>query len=266
MSGAPGLDTVEGFAALSASLDEPFADRARLLAAAGLDETDFSELAEHWLARLGAGTPESDGLVERYAAAYAKRRRPEISRIPDDAKQGAPGAPSVPVYSPVQAHVSVPSGLVATAELKTPVDVARPQTQISSETSDIDLSKVLSGLSAKMPFDPSRPSAAAVPSFSPSPKAPLSGETVDVNVADLARRALSAGPPVRPPAAPQSPPGAPQPANVPAHSTGDAPVHAPAAPPGKRLIRFDPQTGQPLATPQWVDLPMTPGTPPGKAR
>ncbi|EYF08190.1 putative exported protein [Chondromyces apiculatus DSM 436] len=31
-----------------------------------------------------------------------------------------------------------------------------------------------------------------------------------------------------------------------------------APPPGKRLMRFDPQTGQPLATPIWVDAPPPP--------
>ncbi|MFO0591366.1 MAG: hypothetical protein U0441_27710 [Polyangiaceae bacterium] len=294
MSGAPGLDTVEGFAALSASLDDPFADRTRLLDAAGLDETGFAELSEHWLARLGADNPEGLALVERFAFAYSQRTR-ETHRIqaarPSEPSAPVPPAvpspappPPLPIESPsaAPARVEMPSFLKATPATtptpQLPVVPATPSfatapearlpfaaassTPLSSGTSDVDLSKVLAGLAAKMPFDPSKPSVASVPSLGPRSGTPLSGETVDVNVAELARKALSAGPPGKPVvAAPAPAPAAPAPATS-SLPTGDAP----AAPPGKRLVWFDPQTGQRLATPQWEDLPPSPGAPPAKGR
>ena len=295
MSAAPGLDTVEGFAALSASLDDPFADRTRLLGAAGLDETDFAELSEHWLARLGADSPESLALVERYASAYAQRgleRKgivaapppepsapvppPALSSVPTTPPNIEPPTPpparvEMPSFlkappavsptpmqppvaaipAPVQSAVPVNPSFAVAAEVRAPV-FAQPSTPLSSGTSDIDVSKVLAGLAAKMPFDPSKPSVASVPSLGLRPSAPLSGETVDVNVAELARKALSAGPPGKPASSPAPTPPLPENAN--------------AAPPGKRLVWFDPQTGRRLATPQWEELPTTPGAPPTKGR
>lgn len=46
----------------------------------------------------------------------------------------------------------------------------------------------------------------------------------------------------------------PCPSAIPAHLPGAVPAEGPNAPPNKRLIRFDPQTGQPLPFPVWVDV------------
>jgi hypothetical protein len=62
------VDTVERCAELSALLDDPFADRAAVLRAAGLDEESWGAVQERWVARLAA--PKGAALVARYGEVY----------------------------------------------------------------------------------------------------------------------------------------------------------------------------------------------------
>ena len=61
-------EAIEPFAALMARLDEPFADRAGVLQAAGLDDGDFQRIADRWSKEL-----RNEGmaaLAQRYGDAY----------------------------------------------------------------------------------------------------------------------------------------------------------------------------------------------------
>jgi hypothetical protein len=119
--------TLEAFAELVARLDDPFADRAAALAAAGLDEAGFARAREGWLAMLEAATDEPDGIGKRFGDAYehalrrleAERRgetlaeevpaeEPEIStkRIPIEEE-----APAAPAIAPAPMPPSVPEGM-----------------------------------------------------------------------------------------------------------------------------------------------------------
>ncbi len=66
-------DDVRAFAALAARHDDPFADRARVLAAAGIDAATWAQFRQSWSARLAAaGAAE---LARAYADAYAAEQR-----------------------------------------------------------------------------------------------------------------------------------------------------------------------------------------------
>ena len=69
-SSAP-IDTVEGFARLVVLLDDPFADRAALLEAAGLDEAGWRDAMRRWT---GLIESSDDALVDRFVAAYRLAR------------------------------------------------------------------------------------------------------------------------------------------------------------------------------------------------
>lgn len=72
-------DDIEAYAALAASLADPAADRAALLAAHGLDEDAWDALDDTWQARLSAADEaDTDGvppLVAAYAEAFARAQR-----------------------------------------------------------------------------------------------------------------------------------------------------------------------------------------------
>ncbi len=73
-------DSVDRFAELSALLADPFADRAAILRAAGLDAERWRQVQEGWAGCLQEGGP----VAERFAAVY-------------DKILGALGAPAVPL-------------------------------------------------------------------------------------------------------------------------------------------------------------------------
>jgi hypothetical protein len=62
------VDTVDRCAELSALLDDPFADRAAVLHAAGLDEAAWTRVQERWAERLASAG--GDALVARYGEVY----------------------------------------------------------------------------------------------------------------------------------------------------------------------------------------------------
>lgn len=97
---------------------------------------------------------------------------------------------------------------------------------------------------APIPAPPAVQSAAAPPGPQPPPiqvkPAPAHlTETAAVDIAAIARRVLAFEKPAATGAPPSAAPG-------------------PVSPPTKRLVRFDPNTGAPLAEPYWEDIPAAP--------
>jgi hypothetical protein len=75
------LHTIETFAALCARLDDGFAVRATVLAAAGLDDAGWHRTRAAWLARLAVG--DAPELASRFAQTYAHaRQHPEALSLP----------------------------------------------------------------------------------------------------------------------------------------------------------------------------------------
>ena len=90
------VDTIERFAALSARLEDPFADEAGVLSAAGLDEAAWDAVQERWARRISTTSPdEARALSARFGEAFAEeKRRLEAadrppSTIPDTWPDGA---------------------------------------------------------------------------------------------------------------------------------------------------------------------------------
>jgi len=73
--------SIEAFAELVATLDDPFADRASALAAQNLDETGFARVRERWASKLEAAAEAPDGDGKRFGDAYEHAsRRIEATR------------------------------------------------------------------------------------------------------------------------------------------------------------------------------------------
>lgn len=145
---------------------------------------------------------------------------------------------------------------------------ARSGAQLSTETTEIQIGALLR---QAVPFDPhAKPGdepvrAAATPSAPSGPAAPSPDrpalktasaaftETEELNLKDLFKRgpAVPFGAPAPVPGTAELPTVVSSPA-----APGAAPVPAAPAPTGRgRWIRFDTQTGEPLATPYWEALP-----------
>jgi hypothetical protein len=176
--------SVEAFARLCEALDRPFADKAHVLRAAGLNAEGFVQLQEQWALRMTAG---AEDLGARFAAAYAFAR----------AGQSAADGDATPAVLPPTVELSSP-GIVSPARMPL-------------ETAEVDVSSLLR---PTVPFHPSGPpaTAVAVPAVrSPAPaQSPGSTGTVEIDLSAMLRR---------------------------------------------RLVRFDPQTGAPLAAPYWEEIP-----------
>ncbi len=253
-------DSVGAFAALCAALDDPFADRPAVLGTCRLDEAGFARLQERWAERFIA---DVDGLGARFAEAYAAARAggdsPSAAPVNEEhaaiAMDQAPAAvdeipatdrapeAQAPVSSAVAPETPAPveasrAAVVPSFMKASPLASQAPRQPLSTETLAVDFSELLK---AAVPFDPSAPSkmaVATVPGAIPggSPKAPKceSTETVEFDVATLLEGR------------------APVPFDKPVKRQG---VAQEAASPRRRLIRFDPQTGAPLAAPYWQELP-----------
>jgi len=210
---------IEAFAGLMAKLDDPFADRAAVLAGANLDERSGEELAAAWSARLR--DTSSGELAERFAAAYARARETLAKG------QRAPSLPKATPEPPTR-----PAALESSPGLRSPG---------FAETADISAFVPRAGL----PFMTHR---AASPNPPIETRAEASRPKVGTGTEPLDPRALipqkplpfqaPPAPPAEPPRIAQTPPAAP-----------------PATAPGRRFIRFDAQTGEPLREPYWSDAP-----------
>jgi hypothetical protein len=216
------VKSIEVFAHLCAILEDGFSDRTAALLEAGLDETGWSRVQEQWTSRMLSDAPLTQTFGAAYSAARLQLRR-----------GGGPAA--------------------GAADLRFLSEAAQPW----------------------------REEAAAVPTSAAAVAMPASGSTTAplpvflVSAADLDGTVVGPSRPVRPalpftePAMPFALSRAPLPGPAAgARSdaldvTADAPLHvprpalpfAPAVPPGKRLARFDPMTGQPLAVPVLIDDP-----------
>ncbi|XXY54060.1 hypothetical protein WME91_23305 [Sorangium sp. So ce269] len=303
--------SVEDFASLRASMDDPFGDPVLCLARAGLDASDYAALTNEWRARLAGDVTAGGGMGSRFAVAYrqaldARRARArgdaaqeegarflsrepqpwraEAARVallptkgappptsapppPPAAVESARAAPLSPVPSAAFHALGAPARGTDDAHLTPPLpprmpsppavsppaphanDVAWPAIEASpqrrpaghndkqSETMTLPV-YATEGSAPVLPFVTPPASGAAAPA---PPRAPLAGLP------------FQPGPPER--AASPTPPPA-----IPAHLAGAAPAQDSSAPSNKRLLRFDPQTGQPLPFPVWVDVaPADPG-------
>ena len=183
-----GLDPI-AFGALSARLDDPFADRSSVLATAGLDEATHAELRGRW-SRAIAGLDEPR--LRAFGDAYAAER---------EALAHARQAPEARAVT------------VDPRFLNADVQAFREQAAAVTLSAAADLP----GLNV----NPEPPPPAPAPVIARPPQELAA--TADIS------------------------------AFVPRPATPFVP--APATPPRRRLVRFDPQTGQPLAEPRWEDLP-----------
>lgn len=215
---------IEAFAGLMARIDDPFADRAAVLAHAGLDERSVDELAASWRARLGDAS--AGALPEVFAVAYGRARAALL--------KGQHPTPS-PLSAPTREVAGTgrpPSALTGASALSAPA---------FAETADISAFVPRIAL----PFTSN-------PALTPQPSG---------SIADAPALRIGGGTETFDPRAfkPHNPlPFQPTPAlNAP---NAAPPPPAPALPagnlaPGRRLIRFDAQTGEPLPEPYWSDAP-----------
>jgi hypothetical protein len=279
---------VELFADLMVRLDDPFGERALVLAAAGLDEERYRSLLGSWRTRFDRdegrlGERFADAYGERCAALATRREREasgalapvdarflnaealgfreEAARVARDTTEAAP-----PLRAPERDEAPSPPSVAAPASLAAPPSYVRPPERFAGTA---DISAFVPRI--QMPFapaDPAAPPEAAAPAVPPRPR-------VDSGTRAIIAFAQPATPTPfvdREAAAPEPPPLV---ARPPARFAGTADIAAfvprPATPfqegaaeprravqpvePRRRLIRFDPQTGQPLPSPTWVDLP-----------
>ncbi|WP_044986423.1 hypothetical protein [Sorangium cellulosum] len=306
--------SVEEFAALRASMDDPFGDPTACLAGAGLDERSYAELTGAWRARLALDGDAGRELGRRFAIAY--RRAQTARRARAGGEDGAPRAEDARFLNrdaqPWRAEAAqvalVPSGAPSPPEPPAAPAQAAPLAAAPARRSEpaaaadrrdhgaaaVGAADTLPGALAPVPppfvplpvqpppsfvpevrqravaasaaTDDAGPANAAasgaggtwetstLPVFSSEPSAPvlpfISAEAPRASPPPPGPRSPLAGLPFQPrPAAEIAIP--PQPA-APEHLDGAAP--APDAPPRKRLMRFDPQTGRPLPYPVWVDV------------
>lgn len=250
-------ESIESFAIVLAQLDDPFADRGAVFASEGITEQAFGVLQEQWAARLLHDTTD---LRVRFADAYTAVRRPADSPLrsmepaPSPAIQGEQTASehAIPLHAVLEpARLIVPSFMKPQEPAPSaPEPVQAPPAEPAraahwAETGPIDLHQVLK---PSVPFDASASSKMAVPtapSASPPKTRSLDGtETVELDLVAFLRARKAA-------------PAPPAPARAAVTSPAVPPVASPqeTSSPRRRLIRFDPQTGAPLATPYWEDLP-----------
>lgn len=240
----PAFGDVDVYADVMAGVRDPYADRSAVLAQATLTVGALAELRDHWCARFatGEGAPALRARFEQvFTATQAVRKAareaapasadgmvptPPPTRVePSAARETAPGAGEqgagqecqLPTFLKVAPPADQASAPTAPARAWLPV---LPDPPATTETLVLDPVAIFAGISAKMPFDPRRLSAAAVPSAMPPAGRTQSGQTLELDPTALG-----------------------------------------ATPPRKRLVRFDPQTGRPLATPHWEDLPSSSDTP-----
>jgi hypothetical protein len=251
------VSMVEDFAALCAKLDDPFGDRARLLAEVGLDEPSYAALLGEWRQRLAQEEAPAKNLGRRFVDAYrnaveARRSPPrdEIYRSQKDSRflnenaqtwrseaarvalSMAPEAePSLPRLNAAEslrpAFVVSPAGTLPPAAPEYDPEINGPSTldalQSTGPLPPLDLSKpVLPFASAPAPRTelPRSSSLTGLPFKSAEP-----AERRDPHCADQA--------PIPPSA---------------------IPAQGAIVPPGKRLVLFDSETGKPLPLPVWVDV------------
>ncbi len=229
--------SVERFAELCASLHMGFDTRTHLLASGGFDEVSWKEVEEHWMTQFAAN-PDGD-LARRFGVAYAAARVP-AAVVPSEMAVTVPASPlpsrEAPTWRNSTATVSLDAFLVAPPL----VSFADEDTENSPWSSrrqfpgarDVDLTAEIvpcrSGPVLPFLASPGKDEESGVRAASDQSRVAdqrvLALHSIDATV-ELSRNIRHA------PALP----------------------FAAAATPGRRLHRFDSQTGLPLKTPYWVD-------------
>lgn len=291
----PLASQVERFADLMAHIDDPFAEPSAVLASSGLDDASYRSLVDGWRARFDRD--ESGSLAERFAGAYAAaraggRREEPRSSAPENpidprflnaaalafreeaakvALEPMPGdAPPPIALSPV-----ILSAPVASApEPPPPAIIAAPPVETYAEKRARFAGTMEIGHLVPRDAVPFVPAAGVQRPIDPPPApAPPRVPTGTADISAFIPRDLLPFPGSPPPPAPPPPSAGDRP-SPPFPGTADISAFiprpatpfaapptaqaAPEAPPRKRLIRFDPQTGLPLPAPIWVDLPPEP--------
>jgi hypothetical protein len=232
----------------------------------GFDPKRWQVIDEAWTAELALGIKlQQRDRALRFSTALAKARKrlaanppalASIGPLPSELSKASadpdvktpinpPASPSpirpIPSYSPGGDHVSpwaASGGVRPRAPAAAPpaaAPLAAAPVPIPLGTADISafVPKVV------LPFNKSEPSAIeSIPVEPPPPRDDLGGTVQADAISPFASPTLPFEDNDDAPPAPRPPPPAPPPPN-------------PLA--GKRLIRFDPQTGQPLVVPYWVD-------------
>ena len=233
----PHNESVERFAQLCALLNEGFADRAIVLASAGLDDNSWKQLESRWMTQIAQS---ADGaLARRFGAAYTAARAPST------------GAPN---------HVEVSASALrflngeaqpwrteAAAVALDAFGAAPPLLLFADEDTEESLWPTRQPLSAARDLDRT----AELVSCRPGPVLPFrppqgKEDESGVRAVSAQCRADDSHPVALPPSD----------ATV---ELSQRPTHTPALPfapaghPVRRFHRFDSQTGLPLPIPHWVD-------------
>lgn len=233
--------SIELFAELSARLNEGFADRARVLGAAGLDEAAWKRLETRWMTQIAES---SDGaLARRFGEAYAAKRHPFAGDpspvaplaagprfLNGEAQSWRNEAAAVPLET-----LGVAPPLLSYVDEDTE-DAPWPARQPLSAAGDLDRTAELAFCrpGPVLPFSPSRSveesgvrSAAAARKPDERPRIALEATDATVELSLSAARAPA----------------------LPFESVRRT---------FRRLHSFDSKTGQPLPTPYWVDEAVEP--------
>jgi len=262
---------VEAFAVLLAELDAPFGDRANVLARYGLDEETHEALVTAWRDRLCRSVGEDQPLGKRFAAAYAHATSTLRPRGGGASVMAGSGLEPRFLSASAQPWRPEAAGVLLSAEPQQR-DLAPAPRPAGTPDSGCAHPLRTSAPPVVTPPPPSMVSQPPPPSMV-SPPPPVVTPPPPV-VSPLPGLMHGIAPPMPPEIHPEAPPlrqytptvttqsmpvfSGPPPGPVLPFRPLSVPVEAAPPPPGKRLIRFDPQTGQPLPAPIWVDIPVDP--------
>jgi hypothetical protein len=194
---------IEPFAALLAELEHPFADRAQVLRAAGLDEEALETLKRHWLSTLGAAPAGPNPLLQRFGNAYERSR----TAIGAARRNPAPDRPAPEPRSSAAAAQPEPDLAVQQVLQRMKHFTSLQETRLGS----------VAPAGPALPFSPSAPSSPA-PAFprpvEPSSRAPALPPSMRGFTGIDGTQPAPDDAPVRP-ALPFNPPARPEPLDVP---------------------------------------------------
>ena len=233
----PHNESIERFAQLCALLNEGFADRALVLASAGLDDSSWKQLESRWMTQIAQSTDGS--LARRFGEAYTAARAPSTD---------APNHVEVPASAPRFLNIEAqPWRTEAAAVALDAFGAAPPLLSFADEDTEEGLWPTRQPLSAAGDLDLT----AELVSCRPGPVLPFrpsQGKDDESGV-----RAVSAPCRAHDSLRVALPPSDTTVELSQRASHPPALPFAPAGHPVRRFHRFDSQTGLPLPIPHWVD-------------
>jgi hypothetical protein len=145
--------SVEEYARAVARLADPFADRARVLAAMDLDEAGWSALDAAWRTEIGRRSAAGEhSMAEAFSRAFAEeRRRLAAQRRSASSSESAPARPEEDLDGTAVAAVVLEPALPFTGSRPPP-----PAAEVTLQDGDVDQTAVMedgSGLDITLPFD-----------------------------------------------------------------------------------------------------------------